>query len=175
MQDPHRGRQRVASAQLYLLALGTPHVAPPAAVRWLTSPLPPPSRLAAYDGDGKLRGQLGASSPDLLSTLPLPLYVLWAHTLIAAARLGHWAVARRAAGVLLPRFVAQVGELWSRACGGPFCLPQGPQPGVPAEKCTHASCTGPQLGALVRNQNNVCSDTPGHVSKGPCSHITSPQ
>jgi hypothetical protein len=38
--------------------------------------------------------------------LPLPLYACWAHLLMTAAHLQHWDVAKHAAAVLLPRFIA---------------------------------------------------------------------
>ncbi len=58
-----------------------------------------------YDEDGQLVGGLGASTPEVPLTLPLPLYMCWAHLLAAAVRCSAWAAAKRAAAVLLPHFV----------------------------------------------------------------------
>lgn len=51
-------------------------------------------------------GELGASSPNVLMALPLPLFACCAHVLLTAARLQHWSLAKRAAAVLLPAFIA---------------------------------------------------------------------
>lgn len=67
-----------------------------------------PPHPAAYDSQGALVGSLGPSSPDLLAALPLPLYMCWVQLLLMAAKLGQWRHARRAAQVLLPRFLTQL-------------------------------------------------------------------
>jgi hypothetical protein len=63
-------------------------------------------RLTVYDDQGELLGELGSSTPSLLMALPLPLYACWAQLLLTASTLQHWDVAKRAAAVLLPRFIA---------------------------------------------------------------------
>lgn len=62
---------------------------------------------AVYDAHGNLIGDLCASSPDMLISLPLPVYMCWAQLLLSAAKLGQWAVAKRAAAVLFPIFIQQ--------------------------------------------------------------------
>lgn len=57
-----------------------------------------------FDDEGALLGELGASSPAVVMSLPLPIYYCYGQVLLAAARLGLWAVARRAAAALFPRF-----------------------------------------------------------------------
>lgn len=57
-----------------------------------------------FDDQGTLLGELGCSSPSIPMSLPLPVYYCYAHVLLAAAHLGLWTVAKRAAGVLFPRF-----------------------------------------------------------------------
>lgn len=49
-------------------------------------------------------GELGASSPSVILSLPLPIYYLVAQVLLAAAHLQLWGVAKRAAAALFPRF-----------------------------------------------------------------------
>jgi hypothetical protein len=46
--------------------------------------------------------------------LPPPLYACWAQLLLTASHLQHWDIAKRAAAVLLPRFIATtpVRPLW---------------------------------------------------------------
>jgi hypothetical protein len=62
--------------------------------------------VAVHDDQGELLGELGASTPSVVMALPLPLYACWAHVLLTASHLQHWEVAKRAAAVLLPRFIA---------------------------------------------------------------------
>lgn len=57
-----------------------------------------------FDNQGELIGELGASSPPIIMTLPLPVYYCFAQVLLVAARLGLWAVVKAAAAALLPRF-----------------------------------------------------------------------
>lgn len=57
-----------------------------------------------FDDQGELIGELGASSPPVIMTLPLPVYYCYAQVLLAAARLGLWPVVKTAAAALLPRF-----------------------------------------------------------------------
>jgi hypothetical protein len=59
-----------------------------------------------YDDQGELLGELGSSTPSVVMALPLPLYACWAQLLLTASHLQHWDIAKRAAAVLLPRFVA---------------------------------------------------------------------
>lgn len=59
-----------------------------------------------YDDQRELLGELGASTPSVVMALPLPLYACWAHVLLTASQLQHWDIAKRAAAVLLPRFIA---------------------------------------------------------------------
>jgi hypothetical protein len=59
-------------------------------------------------------GELGASSPRICMALPLPLHYCRAQVLLAGARLQQWSVVKRAAGMLLPRFIVTtpVRPLW---------------------------------------------------------------
>lgn len=59
-----------------------------------------------YDDKGEIIGELGISTPGVTMALSLPLYACWAYILLTAAKLQHWQTAKRAAGVLLPRFIA---------------------------------------------------------------------
>ncbi|PNH01366.1 hypothetical protein TSOC_012750, partial [Tetrabaena socialis] len=62
--------------------------------------------VALYDEDGGVvGGGLGASTPEVLLALPLPLYACWAQLLAAAVRARAWVAAKRAAGVLLHHMV----------------------------------------------------------------------
>ena len=67
-----------------------------------------------YDDQGMLLGELGSSSPSIVMSLPLPIYYCYAQVLLAAAHLGLWTVAKRAAAVLFPRFftVTAARPLW---------------------------------------------------------------
>lgn len=67
-----------------------------------------------YDDQGTLLGELGSSSPSIVMSLPLSVYYCYAHVLLAAAQLRLWTVAKRAAGVLFPRFftVMPARPLW---------------------------------------------------------------
>lgn len=67
-----------------------------------------------YDDQGTLLGELGSSSPSIVMSLPLPIYYCYAQVLLAAAHLGMWTVAKRAAAVLFPRFftVKAARPLW---------------------------------------------------------------
>lgn len=64
-----------------------------------------PAAAAVHDERGELIGDLGPSTPSITLALPLPLYSCWAHVLLTAAQLHHWEVARRAASIVLPRFI----------------------------------------------------------------------
>lgn len=55
--------------------------------------------IAAYDADGVLLRELGASTPELLLALPLPLYMCWAHLTAVAAQLDCQSIAKKAAKV----------------------------------------------------------------------------
>ncbi len=70
--------------------------------------------IAAFDESGALIGELGASSPETLAGLPLPLYYCWAHLLLTACRLRLWPLAKRAASVLFPHFITTAPDrpLW---------------------------------------------------------------
>lgn len=69
---------------------------------------------AVYDAQGHIIGELGPSTPSILVALPLPIYTCWARILLTAAQLQHWNVAKRAAGILLPRFITStaVRPVW---------------------------------------------------------------
>eukprot|EP00775_Hariotina_reticulata_P005829 gene5829-6070_t len=70
--------------------------------------------IAAYDEDGRLVGELGLSTTSVLMALPLPLHACWAHVLLTAACLHHWALAKRAAEVLFQVFTSssKARPLW---------------------------------------------------------------
>lgn len=51
--------------------------------------------VAAFDDQGNVVNGLGASSPETLAALPLPLYLCWAHLAAVAVRLKQWALAKR--------------------------------------------------------------------------------
>jgi hypothetical protein len=61
---------------------------------------------AAYDEEERLVGELGLSTSSVLMALPLPLHACWAHVCATAARLQHWALAKRAAAVLFAPFIS---------------------------------------------------------------------
>ena len=79
---------------------------------------------AVYDDQGTMLGELGVSSPAVNMSLPLPIYYCYAQVLLAAARLGLWTVAKRAAGVLFPRFftTTPARPLWQAHPGERFSM-----------------------------------------------------
>ncbi|MEW5312856.1 MAG: hypothetical protein WDW38_004457 [Sanguina aurantia] len=61
--------------------------------------------VVAYDEAGAVIGGIGASSPEIVAALPLPLYLCYGQLAATACQLGLWGVAKRASAVLLPHFV----------------------------------------------------------------------
>jgi hypothetical protein len=74
-------------------------------IQFMTLQTLPIHQTAAYDADGGLIGELGASSPPVIIKLPLPLPLCWSYLLLAAVKLRCPGAARRAAAQLMPLFV----------------------------------------------------------------------